>query len=351
MGPYETLKQARQFIIEQGGKISPLSISEEEINPESQDDLSLQAYALESTETTYQVPYNYPGDASSSEFAFFEDGRQRTVLIGHIRAVFGKQEVLIPVHYFVVGAVILQRKGRSLEVWDRPLVRQGILVQKSLVPDQQRLANFERIGLTVEDVDAEGGDYYVLRSRAYQTAKRLRLQVEDELIRRWKVSPAAEGQFLVVDGTLMNFRDEQNIRQCIGVSKSFGARYFSTTENHRILQMGEFERSWTFKFHHPGDDLRMGPRERVSWYLRIRSRVRADPEFGLIRVEISKDYASEASKYAERFSRSLISERLPASYPCPRWDKLLYPIKACEDYLSSIIPSIGTIVESMKGVV
>ena len=350
MGTHDTLKQARDFIRAQGGKVAPLLVSEEEINPETQDDLSLRAYALEPTSTCYKVPYQYPDDSARSEFSFFEDGRQRTVHIGFIKANFGPHEALIPVHYFVVAAVILRREQRNLKVWTQPLIKQGILVQKSLVPNQSLLYDFESMGLVIEDTESEGGDYYKLRNRALQKVKSLRLSVEDELIRQWRLSNDATGHFLVVDGTLMNFRDEQNVRQCVGVSKSFGSRYFTISENNRIMQMEEFQRSWVFRFHTPEEDTRMGARERISWYLRLRNRVNSEPEFGLIRVEISWHHRENAPEYAERFSRSLLSERLPTSYPAPRWDKHLYPIRECENYLSSIMPSISTIAESMKGV-
>ena len=191
----------------------------------------------------------------------------------------------------------------------------------------------------------------MLRSRALQKAKQLRLDAENTLIRRWRNSAQAKKAFLIVDGTLMNFRDEENVKQCVGVSKSFNSRYFNINENNKILQMEEFNRSWTFRFHNPEEDTRMGARERISWYLRLRNRPNSDPEFGLIRVEISQAYSDKAADYAERISRSLLSERLPAPYSTPRWDKHLYPIKECENYLSSIMPSISTITANMKGVV
>lgn len=349
MGTHETLKHARDFVRAQGGEIAPLSISEEELNPELQDDLSLHAYALEPTASCFPVDYTYPNDTSTSEFSFFEDGRQRTVHIGYIRGNFGRHQALIPVHYFVVAAVILQRADRQFKVWSTPNIRQGILVQKSLVPNPQLLSEFEGMGLSIIDTDSTGGDYYELRNRALQKAKNLRLDVEDELIRQWRCSVNDPNHYLIVDGTLMNFRDEQNVRQCVGVSKSFGSRYFDVTENHRIMQMQEFERSWTFRFHRPEENINMGARERISWYLRLRSRPNSDLEFGLVRVEISRFYSDNAPEYAERFSKSLLSERLPTSYPDPRWDKHLYPIRECENYLSSIMPSITTIAESMKG--
>lgn len=349
MNMRDTLKNAREFIRAQGGVIAPLPITEEELDPSAQDDQSIQVNPLEPLSTFPDIGYTYPDDCGHSEFNFFEDGRQRTIHIGFIKAEFGEHTVLIPVHFVVVAAVILHRKERELSLWDQPQIRQGILVQKSLVPNAQLLDEFENSGLEIIDTESQGGDYYVLRNRALQKAKSMRLVVENELIRRWRTSNAAADGFLVVDGTLMNFRDEENVKHCVGVSKSFGTRYFSVSDHNRILQMQEFQRSWAFRFHKPEDDIRLGARERVSWYLRLRTKTNAEPEFGLIRVEMSYTYQNQATELANRFSRSLISERLPTSYPNSRWDKHLYPIQECENYLSSIMPSVQTITASMKG--
>ncbi len=347
------LRKAKDFIAAQGGEVAPLSISEEELNPDAQDDLTLQAEPLESMNSVYDVPYDCAKDSNCSEFRFFEDGRQRTIQIGYIRATYPDNLVLIPVHFFIVAAVVLIREDRKLALWRGPLIRQGIFVAKSLVPNQSVLEEFEKSGLSVIDTESsEGGtpaDYYDMRRRALRRAKDLRLAVEQELIGQWREDSAAVDNFLVVDGTLMNMRDERNVDRCIGVSKSFGSRYFEISKHNEIMQMKACQRSWTFRFHEPEGDLRKGVRERASWYLRLRDRRRADPEFGLIRVEISKKYINEAPERAARFSRSLLSERLPTAYPAPRWDKHLYPIRGCETYLRSVMPSIPTITAAMQG--
>ena len=88
---------------------------------------------------------------------------------------------IIPVHYVVVGAAILQRKDRQLTLWDQPEIQSGILVEKSLIPNQHVLSEFENAGLSVIDTETPGGDYYKLRSRALQKAKSLRLEIENNL--------------------------------------------------------------------------------------------------------------------------------------------------------------------------
>jgi hypothetical protein len=346
------LRKAKEFIAAEGGEVAPLSVTEEELNPDIQDDLTLHATPLESMETLYDVPYKYPEDSDCSEFRFFEDGRQRTIQIGYLRATHGPHLVLIPVHFFVVAAVILERENRKLRLWKGPLVEQGLLVAKSLVPDQTVLDDFVAAGLTIVDTESQGkspGDYYEMRNHALRRAKERRLAVEQDLIGQWRKDDAAKNAFLIVDGTLMNMRDEQNVECCVGVSKSFGSRYFEISQHNQIMQMRACQRSWTFRFHDDDADLKKGVRERVSWYLRLRDRHGADPEFGLIRVEIAKKYIKDATERAQRFSRSLLSERLPTAYPAPRWDKHLYPICGCETYLRSIMPSIPTITAVMQG--
>lgn len=346
------LTQARSLITALNGEIAPLPVSEEVLNPTVQHDLTLVAYPLEDMSSTYTVDYHFPDESNCSDLSFFQDGKQRTVQIGHIPATYGSNLVLIPFHFFVVAAVILQRVDGQLKVWGTPELQQGILVEKSLVPNQQILSEFEASGLSVIDTRGQGGDYYDLRRRALRESKKLRLQAEERLIAQWRASSEAQDNFLVVDGTLMNFRNEDNVERCVGVSKSFGSRYFAVTEHNRIMQMPEFDRSWAFRFHSPEDDddeLKYGARERISWYLRLRTRPNTEPEFGLVRVEISQRHADQAADYANYFSRSLLSERLPTSFPVPRWDKHLYPIWKCESYLSSVMPSIETINASMKG--
>ncbi len=349
MSVHDSLRWAKEFIRDQDGSVAPLPLSEEEFNPDIQDDLSLQAVLVESKQVS-RIPFDYPADASESEFRFFEDGRQQTIQIGHIPVEFsGDHRLLIPVHYFVVAAAILERKNRRLALWGSPIIREGILVAKDLVPDQRVLKRIEDTGLNVIDTNPIESDYYRLRRRALNRAKDERLTVEQHLIRDWRRSKEAHDHFLVIDGTLMNLRDEENVERCIGVSKSFGSRYFNVTDHNRIMAMTEFERSWAFRFHSDDSDLRMRGRERLSWYLRLRSGERREPEYGLVRVEIGRQHAPRVSELADRFSRSLLADRLPTSYPAPRWDKHLYPIRACERYLTSVMPSKGTIAATMGG--
>lgn len=343
-------QQTREFVRSQGGVMAPSAASEEELNPALQHDLSHQVHPLESYPCV-PVPYDVGNDPRTSEFSFFEDGRQTTLLLGHIPTRLGNMTVLIPVSFCIVSAVILQRVEGRLRLWRQAKVVAGICVERALVPNQRLLEEFESGGLVIVDTEATGGnrsfDYSYLRQRAMHKAKLLRLDLEDSLIEEWRHSVDAKSSYLIIDGTLMNLRNSRNVARCVAVSKSFGCRYFAPGTHAQILQMPPGQRSWTFHFKGEDDDPRIGGRERVSWYLRLRTRSGSDAEFGLVRVEISAKYMDKAAEYAERFSRSLLSERLPSSFPYPRWDRHLYPVRACEMYLSSIMPATQTIRTAM----
>src|SRR6266498_4544384 len=147
MGRSISLSKAKEFISAQGGQIAPLGISEEELNPQEQEDSSLKAYPLESMDSTYRVNFTFPQHSLCSEFAFFEDGKQRTIQIGFIPIEYGNNQVLIPVHYFVISAVILQREGHELKLWKQAQIREGVFVEKSLIPNQAIFEEFIKAGL------------------------------------------------------------------------------------------------------------------------------------------------------------------------------------------------------------
>jgi len=72
----------------------------------------------------------------------------------------------------------------------------------------------------------------------------------------------------------------------------------------------------------------------VSWYLRLRNPHGHDAMFGLVRVEVADhgDYAARANDV----SRWILAEVAPLSLPDGRWDKMVYGIRDCEQFLRAI---------------
>ncbi|MGB9618810.1 MAG: hypothetical protein ACPL7K_00185, partial [Armatimonadota bacterium] len=77
--------------------------------------------------------------------------------------------------------------------------------------------------------------------------------------------------------------------------------------------------------------------EVYSWYLRLHSNAGQDVHFGLIRVEAAK--CERTLAMVDEISRWILAERSPLSLPDSRWDRMIYPIRDCEQYLRSLAPS------------
>jgi hypothetical protein len=76
-----------------------------------------------------------------------------------------------------------------------------------------------------------------------------------------------------------------------------------------------------------------------SWYLRLREPDGHDLMWGLVRVEIAAGHDSVRS--ADRISGWLLSELSPLALPNSQWDRVLYPIHDCQQFLRARAPSGG----------
>ena len=62
--------------------------------------------------------------------------------------------------------------------------------------------------------------------------------------------------------------------------------------------------------------------------------------FGLVRVEIAEPplaSTSEIRDRADEVSRSILAEVVPLSLPDSRWDKMVYGIRDCEEFLRAVM--------------
>ena len=74
-----------------------------------------------------------------------------------------------------------------------------------------------------------------------------------------------------------------------------------------------------------------------SFYLRLRPHHARDIFWGLVRVEMAR---SHEPAMADVVAGWLLAETAPLSLPDARWDRLLYPIRDCEQYLRSRAPQL-----------
>lgn len=347
----DNLKLIREFIKDLKGEISVSPYTEEELIPSFKhdvDDDQSRVYYVDQEDSHTKKAIDV---VDGSEFSFFQDGRQKTIQIGTIPVKDSETVRLIPIMYFTVASVILRRQDRNLSVFAAPEIKSGLLIEKKLITDQEVLARINSSSITIVDTSEMQTldpivDYYSLKRKALTKAKDLRLEVEETLLRKWAAENTGT-DFILIDGTIMNFRAPEVLKRAVGISPS---AKLSFPDFDKVLRLKENERSGIFSFHKDqSQDLSHGVKERFSWFLRLRTSHQLDPEYGLVRAEIHYVHRdNDPVKLVERLSSSLMLEKLPTSYPDNSWHKTLYPIRECSSYLSSIIPSSKSIQAQLR---
>ena len=170
---------------------------------------------------------------------------------------------------------------------------------------------------------------------AHSEIQTQRNNIEAELIQLW-VSGNHNDGWLYVDGRLEKQRKPLIAgANVVGVIKSHQASYFNPDEQYRIYAMQNGERTHIFQ---PAD--RNGDAENVySWYLRLHyDKRQGTNNFGIVRVEVPAEKRFIA--LADTISEWILLETKPIAFPASRWDRMIYPVKYCEDYLKSKAPTI-----------
>ncbi len=251
-------------------------------------------------------------DPLDSQFSYFLDGIQRSWLMYLVDYV--------PVYYGYTAAVIRQRSDRHLHTWLHQVHEAIYLPYAYIAPSE--LANLQAQGFRVIDTLPQQELHPLnLRDSAREAIANRRQQLESELAEQW-IKANSLG-WLVMDGAISQLHP-----RAIGVIKSHNTQYFPFPEQAVILGLRAGQRSSMFQ-----------PAQRqgvYSWYLRLRENNSTDPYFGLVRIEAS----AKTAEQADQISQWLMAERRPLSLPDNRWDRLIYPIRDCEQYLRSHEPRL-----------
>ena len=267
--------------------------------------------------------------AESSAFTAFLDGIQRAeVKLYHDS---------VPLVYAFGAAVIRERHGRQMRTLRRDgaellIEREALFYPSQYVPE----GDLFEIGLTpreIVDFTPAGSEPLplfppMLHARAAQQVNRWREALERELAARWCQAPDG---WLLIDGSLTISPEVAACARAVGVIKSHKTRFFDGDEARLILKLKCGQRTSIFE---PATRSVTPVR---SWYLRIRPAERHDVFWGLLRIEapITTD-----AHTADQISSWLLAETLPLSLPDTRWDRLLYPVHDCEEYLRARAPSL-----------
>ena len=239
----------------------------------------------------------------------------------------------IAVVYGTVAAVIRVRRNRRLVTWGQPAVSRAIYVPRRDVPAEYWAA-LEGLGLPLVDTSdgasLEAQHPFALRDAAVHRVQKDREQVEQRLAERWC---ALEEGMLFIDGGISG-SERVAVSSCtVGVVKSHRTLYSEGEELLRIFQLSRAERSTVFRITSP---------KRIpvaSWYLRLRDPLGHDPMWGLVRVEIAQPPAGDRAigERADEVSRWVLAETTPLALPDGRWDKMVYGIRDCEEFLRAIV--------------
>jgi hypothetical protein len=231
-----------------------------------------------------------------------------------------------------VAAVIRQRNERRMTTWRAPILRRALYAPMSLLPRDWSEA-MAATDLPVVDTLArrkpESGHPFELQEIAYQAVLGDREIVEKELAETWC---GHSTEHLFVDGGISGSRGVARAAVAVGVVKSHQKLYVRADDLPLVMRLQTGERSSV---------VRIAESKRApvaSWYLRLRDATGYDPFWGLVRIEIAEGprVGAGVGERADEVSRWVLAEALPLSVPDARWDKMVYGIRDCEEYLRAI---------------
>ena len=268
-------------------------------------------------------------------FSAFLDGTQRSHVVTYVDGV--------PIIAGTVAAVVRRRVGARLTTWGRgPLVRHRLYAPRAVLPPLAWTALEEQAGpdslvdtTAPEHGDTPAGHPFALAERAVHLVQDDREQAELDLAERWC---ATEHTPLFVDGGISGVaagHPHEPLPSClVGVVKSHRTLHVEGDALRMVLGLRKGFRSSVFRV--------VSSRRRpvASWYLRLRDPAGRDPMWGLIRVEAadhSPGSPLEAlSARADEVSRWILAEAAPLALPDGRWDKMVYGIRDCEEFLRAV---------------
>jgi hypothetical protein len=317
-----------------GGKTSPVAHLEEELFRIRE---PYNLYKLDPVEQAHPgIDFQYAPMPTDLHLAYFAREIQRTQLIGH----FVHDGYEIPVHYGITGAVVLKRLNRSFNAWHKPKLENCVLLPEQFC-DLKVLDEFRAIpGLNVIDTGGKKPEYTQLRIEALRCARAQTQSLRAGLIDEWKRLEGSDlGQAIVVDGMDVDVRPEDLVSNFVALSDQVYVPWSNSQVIERQLQIGPHQRGQLLKVTRTEGE----PLTKYTWFIRLRSSAKADPEFGLLRCTIIAGSDAEAIERADKFSARVIAERLPVTFPAEGWDKLIFPVKLCRDYLESMIPTKQTV--------
>ena len=265
-------------------------------------------------------------DPPVAGFRAFLDGTQRSEVVNYLGSI-----AVVLGH---VSAVVRERRERRMCTWREPVIGTRIYAPRALLPSVTWSTLAAEYGdLLVDTTDGEKeilAHPFALRDLAFHRVQAHREVVEQRLAERWCDEESAA---LFIDGGISGSATVSVSDITVGVVKSHRTLYAEGDALDTVLGLGHRERSSVFRI--------TSPRRTTvaSWYLRLRDPVAHDPMWGLIRAEValpSSVRQGDIAARADKVSRWILAEVSPLALPDSRWDKMVYGVRDCEEFLRAI---------------
>ena len=257
-------------------------------------------------------------------FAAFLDGTQTSRVVAYVDGV--------PIVHGTVAAAVRIRRNRRLTTWHRPIIERKLYGALSAVGPAHR-RSLESLGVDLVDTMTSTDSTthpFTLRDAAVHRIQEDREAVERRLAEQWC---HLEHEPLFIDGSISGSDRVAGAACTVGVVKSHRTLYAEGVALQTIFALRRRERSSVFRVTSP----RRIPV--ASWYLRLRDPEGHDPMWGLVRVEIASPPRIDVGAIgdtADTVSRWILAEAAPLAMPDARWDKMVYGIRDCEEFLRAV---------------
>ena len=261
-----------------------------------------------------------------AHFAAFLDGTQAS------RTLYSCDDGT-PIIHGTAAAVIRERRNKRLYT-RRHVVAHRLYANRRRVPGwlwTRLVESGMELRDTGEDEGGDGPHPFASRDAAIHRLQRDREQAEHSLAEDWC---RREDRALLIDGGISGVETVARSASAVGVIKSHRTLYAEGDALVTIFALRRGERSSVFRV---ASEWRTAV---ASWYLRLRDRAGTDPMWGLVRVEIAHPERADEHAIgvrADEVSRWILAEVTPVSLPDSRWDKMVYGVRDCEEFLRAVI--------------
>lgn len=328
-----TLDRVRDYLRKNRARLRSAPTAAEQLEMLAQMQEPSAEYAIASLKVTeHDTMQAIPVRPTShpSALRHFLDGIQ------HQRILY--YEGVVPVVYAYLSAVVRSRvNGRMccLRSQDIPSLRQrdGLYAPLRYVDE----GGLRQYGIPLRDTEV-GEPLPPHPALVQQAANRIsndRELLERELAQSWlrHLQDSGSEDWLVVDGGIGEITSAKPETRIIGLAKtSVGVELRLTPEQMAVVYgLAKGERTSVLTISRPGQQTV------YSWFLRMHDPQKGSLLFGLLRVEMPA--SDQLLPHVDQVSAWLLQDRVPLSVPDPRYDRLLYPIRDCEQYLRAIAPS------------